>query len=234
MSAHGFLMYAISARTAGAEVVKAPERDLRADVDALLAAVDERTRLVFLANPKQPDRQLRRAGKDGRAGAGLPPAMSCSGRCSLRGIHDRQRLKPAPTWSMTRCGNVRDAAHLLGRSTACPQLRLGWALLSGRESPNVLTGGRSRPPPLARWPASPRWRTSASSDASRAQQAISGCPGSAKAIPRPGHAAVHPSGRQTSCDRDDFERRRRTDGRAASERPRGARTVPQEPGIRST
>jgi len=53
-SAHGFLMYAIAAKTAGATPVAAPERDLTADVDALLARVGARTRLVFLANPNNP------------------------------------------------------------------------------------------------------------------------------------------------------------------------------------
>jgi histidinol-phosphate aminotransferase len=53
-SAHGFLMYPIAAKTAGATAVAAPERNLTADVDALLASVSERTRLVFLANPNNP------------------------------------------------------------------------------------------------------------------------------------------------------------------------------------
>ncbi len=53
-SQYGFLMYAISARAAGATPVTAPERNLTADVDALLAAVTERTRIVFLANPNNP------------------------------------------------------------------------------------------------------------------------------------------------------------------------------------
>lgn len=53
-SAHGFLMYAISARAAGATPVSAPETGLTADVDALLAAVTDRTRIVFLANPNNP------------------------------------------------------------------------------------------------------------------------------------------------------------------------------------
>lgn len=53
-SQHGFLMYGISARTAGATPVAVPERNLTADVDALLAAVTERTKLLFLANPNNP------------------------------------------------------------------------------------------------------------------------------------------------------------------------------------
>lgn len=51
---HGFLMYAISARTVGAEPVSVPETDLTADVDALLGAVNERTKIVFIANPNNP------------------------------------------------------------------------------------------------------------------------------------------------------------------------------------
>lgn len=53
-SAHGFLMYAISARAAGATPVAAPETNLTADVDALLAHVTDKTRIVFLANPNNP------------------------------------------------------------------------------------------------------------------------------------------------------------------------------------
>lgn len=53
-SEHGFLMYAISAKTAGATAVAAPEANLTADVDGLLARVTDRTRLLFLANPNNP------------------------------------------------------------------------------------------------------------------------------------------------------------------------------------
>ncbi len=53
-SEHGFLMYPISAKTAGATPVAAPEANLTTDVDGLLARVTERTRLVFIANPNNP------------------------------------------------------------------------------------------------------------------------------------------------------------------------------------
>ena len=53
-SAHGFLMYRISALAAGATPVEAPEIERRASVDALAAAITEKTRLVFLANPNNP------------------------------------------------------------------------------------------------------------------------------------------------------------------------------------
>lgn len=53
-SAHGFLMYPIISRTVGATPVPAPEVDLTASVDALLAAVTPKTRILFLANPNNP------------------------------------------------------------------------------------------------------------------------------------------------------------------------------------
>ncbi len=53
-SEHGFLMYPISAKVAGATPVTAPETDRCTDIDALIAGVNERTRLVFVANPNNP------------------------------------------------------------------------------------------------------------------------------------------------------------------------------------
>lgn len=53
-SEHGFLMYPISAKAAGATPVTAPETNRTADVDALLAAVTDKTRILFLANPNNP------------------------------------------------------------------------------------------------------------------------------------------------------------------------------------
>ncbi len=71
-SRHGFLMYAIAARSVGATPVWAPERELVADVDALLARVSHRTRLLFLANPNNPTGTYLPAGELARLRAGLP------------------------------------------------------------------------------------------------------------------------------------------------------------------
>lgn len=71
-SRHGFLMYPISAKGVGATPVAVPERNLTADVDALLAAVTERTRLLFLANPNNPTGSCLPAAELERLQAGLP------------------------------------------------------------------------------------------------------------------------------------------------------------------
>ncbi len=53
-STHGFLIYPIAALGAGARPVAAPETNYTANVDAILAAVTKKTKMVFLANPNNP------------------------------------------------------------------------------------------------------------------------------------------------------------------------------------
>jgi histidinol-phosphate aminotransferase len=65
-------MYDLAGRYAGCRVIKVPERDLQPDVDAMLAAVGPRTRLVFLANPNNPTGAMLPASEVERLRAGLP------------------------------------------------------------------------------------------------------------------------------------------------------------------
>ena len=51
---YGFSVYDIAARRVGATPVIAPDQDYATDVDALLACVTEKTKVVFLANPNNP------------------------------------------------------------------------------------------------------------------------------------------------------------------------------------
>ena len=51
---HGFLVYRIVTLGCGATPVVAPEKNLRTDVDAILARVTPRTKMVFIANPNNP------------------------------------------------------------------------------------------------------------------------------------------------------------------------------------
>jgi histidinol-phosphate aminotransferase len=51
---HGFLVYAIATLGTGARPVIAPETKYTASVDAILAAVTKKTKMVFLANPNNP------------------------------------------------------------------------------------------------------------------------------------------------------------------------------------
>jgi histidinol-phosphate aminotransferase len=51
---HGFLVYPIATLGTGAKPVVAPETNYTANVDAILAAVTKKTKIVFLANPNNP------------------------------------------------------------------------------------------------------------------------------------------------------------------------------------
>jgi histidinol-phosphate aminotransferase len=51
---HAFLVYPIATLGSGAKPIAVPEKDYTADVDTILAAVSERTKVVFLANPNNP------------------------------------------------------------------------------------------------------------------------------------------------------------------------------------
>lgn len=51
---YGFLAYRISALANQAQVKLAPEPNMKAEVDALLEQVDERTKIVYVSNPSNP------------------------------------------------------------------------------------------------------------------------------------------------------------------------------------
>lgn len=70
---HGFSMYPILAHAAGAVPVEVPEQERRIDVDAILGAVTDRTKLVFIANPANPTGTMLDADPLERLAAGLPP-----------------------------------------------------------------------------------------------------------------------------------------------------------------
>ena len=75
MSAHGFSIYHIAGTYAGSRVIKVPERNLTADLDAMLAAVSPATRLIFLANPNNPTGSMVPAAEVARFRAALPPEV---------------------------------------------------------------------------------------------------------------------------------------------------------------
>ncbi len=70
---HGFSMYRISALAAGATPVEAKERERVTDVDALLDACTDKTRLVFVANPNNPTGTMIGGNEIARLADGLPP-----------------------------------------------------------------------------------------------------------------------------------------------------------------
>jgi len=70
---HGFSMYRISALAAGATPVEVAERERVVDVQAILDACNERTRLVFVAKPANPTGTMIGGNEIARLADGLPP-----------------------------------------------------------------------------------------------------------------------------------------------------------------
>jgi histidinol-phosphate aminotransferase len=69
---YGFSVYPIAARRVGATPIEAADRDYATDVDALLAAVTPRTRVVFVANPNNPTGTYTSKPDIARLHAGIP------------------------------------------------------------------------------------------------------------------------------------------------------------------
>lgn len=72
---HGFLVYNIAIRGSNGTPVIAPETNLTTDVDAILARVTPKTKVVFLANPNNPTGTYLPFKEIRRLHAGLPKSV---------------------------------------------------------------------------------------------------------------------------------------------------------------
>jgi histidinol-phosphate aminotransferase len=91
VSEYGYIFRTI-ARLVGARFVLAPERNICTDVDAMLARVGLRTRMVFIANPNNPTGSLLAPAEVRRLRAGLQ-RYHPGHRCRLCGVRDRAGLR---------------------------------------------------------------------------------------------------------------------------------------------
>src|ERR1700744_1179972 len=72
-SEHDFIVYKIATLANSATPVEIPDPDLRFDVDAALARVTDKTRILFIANPNNPTGSYISHQEMRRLQAGLPP-----------------------------------------------------------------------------------------------------------------------------------------------------------------
>lgn len=70
---YGFAVYEIATRRVGATPVIAPDKDYATDVDAILACVTDKTKLVYVANPNNPTGTYTPREDIARLHAGLRP-----------------------------------------------------------------------------------------------------------------------------------------------------------------
>lgn len=125
MSQYGFSMYEIYGELTGARVVKVPERDLTADVDAMLAAVSPATRIVFLANPNNPTGSLLPSAEVARLREGLPPDVLLVLDAAYAEYVDRPDFEPGA--ALVDAGDNTVMTRTFSKIFGLGGVRLGWA-----------------------------------------------------------------------------------------------------------
>lgn len=121
-SAHGFLMYKIYAQGNGATPVTAPEKNLTADVDALLAAVTPRTKILFLANPNNPTGTLLPFSEVRRLRAALREDIILG----LDAAYAEYLADGEDGRALVTEGTNTVVFHTLSKIYGLPALRVGW------------------------------------------------------------------------------------------------------------
>jgi histidinol-phosphate aminotransferase len=125
---HGFLAYRIVILAAGGVPVIAPETDYRASVDAILAKVTERTKIVFLANPNNPTGSFLPRSEIERLADALPPHVLLVVDAAYAEYVRREDYSPALELAATR-ENVA-VTRTFSKIYGLAGLRLGWGYAS--------------------------------------------------------------------------------------------------------
>lgn len=121
---YAFAAWAIAARACGAIVKSAPERDYTVDTDSMLAAVDKRTRIVFIANPANPTGTYLPFSEIVRLHAGLPQNIllvldgAYAEFAEGGGAHELATFADAPNVLITRT---------FSKLHGLAALRIGWS-----------------------------------------------------------------------------------------------------------
>ena len=125
MTAHGFSIYEIAGRLAGCHVIKAPERALTTDVDAILAAVTPATRMVFIANPNNPTGTFVPTVELQRLRHGLPTDVLLVLDAAYAEYVDRPDYDPGI--ALVDAGQNTVMTRTFSKMFGIGGLRLGWA-----------------------------------------------------------------------------------------------------------
>ena len=124
-SQFGFLMYPINALGVGATPVAAPEKDYRADVDAMLAKVSDKTRVVCLANPNNPTGSYVTKDDVRRLHAALPKNVLLVIDAAYAEYVSRNDYEPGA--ALVEAGDNVVMLRTFSKIYGLAALRLGWA-----------------------------------------------------------------------------------------------------------
>ena len=121
---YGFAAIAIGAYAVKAQVRRAPEPDFRIDVDEVLKCVDDRTRLVFLANPGNPTGTWIPFSEVRRLHDALPPSVVLV----LDGAYGEFALDPTfdDGLDLARTASNVVVTHTFSKLHGLAGLRIGW------------------------------------------------------------------------------------------------------------
>jgi histidinol-phosphate aminotransferase len=131
-SQYGFLEYKIVTLAAGGTPVVAPETRYTASVDALLAAVTDKTRMVFLANPNNPTGTYLPTHEVARLADGLPPHVLLVLDAAYAEYVQAEDYEPGAALATARENVVM--TRTFSKIYGLAGLRLGW----GYGSPAVI------------------------------------------------------------------------------------------------
>lgn len=140
MSQSGFFQFALVASRLGAELVRAPERDLVTEADGLLKLATPLAKLVYLAIPNNPTGIAMPISEVRRLHAGLPPHVVL-----VLDLAYSEFLDPADLAALMRLAadsqNVI-ATRTFSKAYGLAALRVGWALVPAWMMPglNLLRG----------------------------------------------------------------------------------------------
>jgi len=124
-SQYGFLIYPIDAKASGATPVAADEVNLTTSVDRLLAAVTERTKIVFVANPNNPTGTYLSVAEMKRLRNGLPDHVLLVIDAAYAEFVDRNDYSAGV--DMVEAGDNVVMTRTFSKIYAMGGLRLGWA-----------------------------------------------------------------------------------------------------------
>lgn len=141
VSQYGFALLRIAARMGNAEVVLAPEAGLHTDVDALLAAVTERTRVVAIATPNNPTGTALSGAELRRLRSGMPDGVLLLLDLAYGEFGPQYALQTAHSMARERQDTV--VLRTFSKAHGLAAARVGWAHASAELLAPV---GRLRPP----------------------------------------------------------------------------------------
>jgi histidinol-phosphate aminotransferase len=140
MSQSGFFQFALVASRLGAELVRAPERDLVTEVDGLLALATPETKLVYLAIPNNPTGVTMPVADVLRLHAALPSHIVL-----VLDLAYGEFLDPADLAALMQLAADSEnviATRTFSKAYGLAALRVGWALAPASMMPglNLLRG----------------------------------------------------------------------------------------------